>query len=106
MNYHTKNDAYTQQSGMYGYYQKESTYINGKPHYTSRFSSGSRAIWFNTNNSWMIGSSNNRGTTFGYAYNTNNHNCPYYAAYDWKYWDRYSNWASAGRGLSIWSIQC
>ena len=103
MAYNTKNDAYTQQSGMYGYYQKESTYINGKPHYTSRFSSGSRAIWFSNQNQWMIGRSSDRGSTTGWAYNNNNYNCPYDPAYDWKYYNRYNNWANAGEGLSIWN---
>ena len=69
------------------------------------FSSGKYAIWFDDNNNWMIGSSSDRGTTWGFAYNDNNYNCPYTAAYDWKYNNRYNNWANAGQGLSIWN-QC
>ena len=90
---------------MFGYYRKESSYINGKPHYTSMFASGKHAIWFNPNNQWMIGASNDRGSNYGYAYNTNNYNCPYDPAYDWQYVNRYNNWANAGKGLSIWN-QC
>merc|ERR1711971_806207 len=100
VNYYVKNDAYTQQSLIFGYYRKESTYINGKPHYTSMFSSGSRAIWFTSGNYWMIGESRNRGTTWGNALNRNNYNCPYDPAYDWQYVNRYNNWAYAGQGLS------
>ena len=105
MNYYVKNDAYTQQSPIFGYYRKESTYINGKPHYTSMFSSGEHAIWFSTYNEWMIGDSRNRGSNTGYAANRNNYNCPYDPAYDWKYLNGYRNWANAGQGLSIWN-QC
>ena len=53
-----------------------------------------RAIWSNHNNSWMIGSSSDRGS--GYAYNSNDYNCPYDPAYDWKYTNYYNNWADAG----------
>ena len=101
--YYIKNDAYTRWNHAYGYYRKESTYIYGKPHYTSMFASGAHAIWFNNHNEWMIGRSSNRGSTTGYAYNRANYNCPYDPAYDWKYYNRYSNWANAGQGLSIWN---
>jgi hypothetical protein len=100
--YNTKNDAYTQQSRIFGYYRKQSYYINGKPYYTSMFSSGSYAIWYKSG-VWLIGSYSDRGSYTGYAFNRNNDNCPYSAAYDWKYNNRYNNWASAGLGLSIWN---
>ena len=100
----TKNHVYTRHRNMFGYYEKEQNLLNGKPHYTSVFSSGSLAIWFTSSyNTWMIGPSNNRGTIRGYAYNDNNYNCPYTAAYDWKYWN--NGWTKAGRGLTIWN-QC
>ena len=47
-----------------------------------------------------IGSSNNRGKSWGSAYNRNNANCLYDPAYDWKYTDN-RNWLNAGKGLSI-----
>ena len=90
---------------MYGNYRKASTTINGKPHYTSMFSSGTRAIWFSNQNQWIIGYTSEQGTASGFAYNNNNDNCPYDPAFDWQYLDRYRNWASAGDGLSIYN-QC
>ena len=38
----------------------------------------------------------NRGSTTGNAYNSNDYNCPYDPAYDWKYANHYNNWADAG----------
>ena len=101
------NDANTQWIHALGNYRKESTLCNGKPHYTSYGASGANAIWYEPTepSGWMIGSSSERGSTTGYAYNPNNYNCPYDAAYDWKYYNRYGNWADAGKGLSIWN-QC
>ena len=66
-------------------------------------SSGAYAIWFSTYNDWMIGKASDCGSTTGYAYNRNNFNCPYDAIYDWKYNNRYNNWANAREGLSIWN---
>jgi len=103
VHYTTKNDAYTQRSYIYGYYKINSATINGKPYYTSMFQNGRYAIWYSHIGHWMIGYSRQQGTTYGFAYNSNNYNCPYYPAYDWKYLDYYQNWCSAGKGLSIWS---
>ena len=99
-----KNDAWTQRKYVYGYYNIGSGTINGKPHYSSEFSNGQYSIWYN--DSWYIGNSGEKGTTYGFAYNRNNYNCPYDPAFDWKYLDSYRNWASAGDGLSIWKARC
>jgi len=101
VHYSTKNDAYTQRNYIYGYYKLEQGLINGKQHYSSMFANGIYSIWYNNN--WLIGSTSQKGTTYAYAYNRNNYNCPYDPAYDWFYLDYYRNWRSAGRGLSIWN---
>jgi len=105
VHYTTKNDAYTQRSYIYGYYKlaHADATINGKPYYSSMFANGRYAIWYSNIGHWMIGYSSQQGTTYGFAYNSNNYKCPYYPAYDWKYLDYYQNWCSAGKGLSIWS---
>ena len=101
--YSIQNHAYTEHSPMYGDYRKESTFINGKPHYTSMFDSGSHAIWFNNIGSWMIGYSKQQRTNTGFAYNSYDYNdCPYYPGYDWKY-AHSGNWYDAGEGLKIWN---
>ena len=85
---------------MYGYYRKESTYINGKPHYTSMSSSGEYAIWY-VDGVWMIGRAINRGSLTGYAYNKNNYDCPYNASDDWKHSNHNKKWVKALGGIAL-----
>ena len=100
VDYSKKNDVYTQLSNIYGYYYKQSYYINGKSYYKK----GSKAIWYRYGTGWMIGKHSARGSVRGYAYNTNNYNCPYTAGFDWEYYNHYTNkLAIAGRGLSIYN---
>jgi len=89
---------------IFGYYYAEPGLVNGKTHYTSK--DGKYGIWFNEKNSWMIGTTENRGRIRGYAHSVGRTDqCVEDIPYTWKYWldtDNVDLWIDAEKGLSVW----
>ena len=69
-------DVLEKQSGFQGTYRIENDLENGRKHWTSL--DGMQAIWFDNlvSNSWMIGSSSNRGSNSGGIHSAHDSGCP------------------------------
>ena len=102
--YETKNEAYDYQSEVYGTYTKLSESVNGRSHYQSDFDDGEvgkLGVWWCADYSvWMIGPTSVLGQCQGFAYNTEDVQCPQNAEWNWFYTDGQA-WVEAGEGLGV-----
>ena len=75
------------QSRFQGTYRIENDLENGRKHWTSL--DGMQAIWFDNlvSNSWMIGSSSNRGSNSGGIHSAHDSGCPTQNGMRFKYWN-------------------
>lgn len=90
--------AYCLHRDSFDVYTRESySLINGRPHWTN----GNNDIWFAANGNWVIGSSNNRGSTTGSFYTESDVDCVHdVPRTSWKYYDS-GEWIDAGTNTIV-----
>ena len=102
--YQTLNEAYDNQSHVYGIYTKMSGSVNGRSHYQSDFDNGAFGIWWCSSlstNAWMISESSYHGQCTGYAAAAEDVKCPENVGWNWFYTDN-QGWFAAEEGLGVY----
>jgi len=92
--------AYDEHKNLYTEYTVEPGLVNGKPHYTFDGWIYNYAIWY-SGDAWVIGETDDRGSTRGYMRNHGNNSCPNEMGYDWEYALPNHGWLDAGKSLTL-----
>ena len=70
--YGTETQQYTYTT-IYGHYELQPDYVNGRPY----FKMGSRGLWWDGIDEWVIGRDSRKGQPSGFAFYANDVFCPH-----------------------------